>query len=46
MGGVGQYTKNLSKSSYLINQYKGNSAQYNKALYWLAHAERCFDCNG
>ena len=46
MGGTGQYTRNLTKGSWLIHQYADNAAQYAQALFGLANAERVWDCNG
>lgn len=46
MGAVGQYTKDLTTGSWLVQQYKDNAAQYNKAKYWLKNAPRVFDCQG
>ncbi len=44
MGTVGQDPKKLS--SYYYNQYKSNTSQYQKALYWKEHAARVWDCQG
>lgn len=46
MGATGQDPKKWKKDSWWFTQYRKNSAQYNKALYWRAHAERVWDCNG
>ena len=42
MGATGQAPGRLS--SRWFSQYSGR--QYEKALYWRAHAERVWDCNG
>ena len=42
MGATGQAPGRLS--SLWFSQYSGR--QYEKALYWRAHAERVWDCNG
>ena len=42
MGATGQAPGRLS--SQWFSQYSGR--QYEKALYWRAHAERVWDCNG
>ena len=46
MGATGQDPRNWAVNSWWFNQYKGNDAQYEKALYWRAHAQRVWDCNG
>ena len=43
MGAIGQNPKSLS-DWYFTGQYSGS--QLEKALYWKAHAERVWDCNG
>lgn len=44
MGGVGEYTKDLTEKDDLITQYSGK--QLEKAKYWLKNAERVWDCQG
>lgn len=46
MGGKGQRMDTLKygEGNWLIEQYTGE--QHDQALYWLRHAERCWDCNG
>ena len=46
MGAYGQKMATLKygKENWLIEQYKGE--QHDKAVYWLNHAEYCWDCNG
>lgn len=46
MGAVGEYTKDLSTGSWLVQQYRDKAEQYNKAKYWLKNAPRVFDCQG
>lgn len=46
MGATGQNPKKWKKDSWWFNQYKKNEKQYQKALYWRAHASRVWDCNG
>ena len=46
MGATGQNPKKWKKDSWWFNQYKKNNQQYEKALYWRAHAQRVWDCNG
>lgn len=46
MGATGQNPRNWKKNSWWFNQYKKNSKQYDKALYWREHASRVWDCNG
>lgn len=44
MAAYGQDPKKLS--AWYFNQYKGNTSQYNKAIYWKNHAPIVADCNG
>lgn len=44
MGATGQNPKKWAVSSHWFTQYTG--AQREKALYWRAHAQRVWDCNG
>ena len=44
MGATGQDPKKWAVNSWWFTQYKG--AQRQKALYWRAHAQRVWDCNG
>ena len=46
MGATGQNPRRWKKDSWWFNQYKKNKKQYDKALYWRAHAARVWDCNG
>lgn len=46
MGAKGQDPKKWSTSSWWYTQYKANSSQRKKALYWREHADRVWDCNG
>lgn len=46
MGATGQNPRKWKKDSHWFNQYKNNPKQYEKALYWRAHAQRVWDCNG
>ncbi len=46
MGATGQNPRKWKKDSHWFNQYKSNPRQYEKALYWRAHAQRVWDCNG
>lgn len=46
MGATGQDPKKWATTSWWYTQYKDNATQYNKALYWRAHAARVWDCNG
>ncbi|MBR1559774.1 MAG: peptidoglycan-binding protein [Clostridia bacterium] len=46
MGATGQDPKKWKKDSWWFEQYKKNERQYEKALYWRAHAARVWDCNG
>ena len=46
MGATGQNPRRWKKDSWWFNQYKNNPKQYEKALYWRAHAARVWDCNG
>lgn len=44
MGTVGQYTKDISESSWYITQYSGS--QLTQAKKWLKTVDRVFDCQG
>jgi len=44
MGATGQDPAKWAADSHWFTQYTG--AQREKALYWRAHAERVWDCNG
>ena len=44
MGATGQDPAKWSVNSHWFTQYSG--AQREKALYWRAHAQRVWDCNG
>ena len=44
MGATGQDPKKWAVNSHWFTQYTG--AQREKALYWRAHAQRVWDCNG
>lgn len=44
MGATGQDPRRWPVDSHWFTQYSG--AQREKALYWRAHAERVWDCNG
>ena len=44
MGATGQDPRKWAVCSHWFTQYSG--AQREKALYWRAHAERVWDCNG
>ena len=46
MGATGQNPRRWKEDSWWFNQYKKNAKQYQKALYWRAHAARVWDCNG
>ena len=46
MGAVGQYTRDIAASNWLVNQYRGNPGQYARAKKWLETAPRVFDCQG
>lgn len=46
MGATGQDPKKWSVNSRWFQQYKKNPKQYRQALYWRAHAQRVWDCNG
>ena len=46
MGATGQNPRRWKKDSWWFEQYEHNSRQYAKALYWRAHAQRVWDCNG
>ena len=46
MGAVGQKTKSLTESSWLVQQYKGSAKQFKQAKAWLKTAPRVFDCQG
>ena len=46
MGATGQDPKKWKVNSWWFNQYKKNARQYKQALYWRAHAQRVWDCNG
>ena len=46
MGATGQNPRKWKADSWWFNQYKKNSKQYQKALYWREHAARVWDCNG
>ena len=45
MGATGQNPRRWKVDSHWFTQYK-NKAQHEKALYWRAHAQRVWDCNG
>ena len=44
MGAKGQNPKKWAENSWWFTQYSGS--QKTKALYWRAHAQRVWDCNG
>ena len=44
MGATGQDPRDWPADSHWFTQYSG--AQREKALYWRAHAQRVWDCNG
>ena len=46
MGATGQNPRKWKVDSWWFNQYRKNDKQYQKALYWRAHAQRVWDCNG
>ena len=46
MGATGQNPRKWKKDSWWFNQYRKHPKQYDKALYWRAHAARVWDCNG
>gem|GEM_PF-1179262 len=46
MGATGQNPRKWKADSHWFTQYEGNRKQYDKALYWRAHAQRVWDCNG
>ena len=46
MGATGQNPRRWKVDSHWFNQYSKNRKQYDKALYWRAHAKRVWDCNG
>ena len=46
MGATGQDPKDWPKDSWWFTQYDKNPRQKRQALYWRAHAQRVWDCNG
>lgn len=46
MGATGQDPRKWKVDSWWFQQYADNRRQYEKALYWRAHARRVWDCNG
>lgn len=46
MGATGQNPRKWKVDSWWFEQYRDNEKQYEKALYWRAHAQRVWDCNG
>ena len=46
MGATGQNPRRWKVDSWWFTQYDKNPRQKEKALYWRAHAQRVWDCNG